>query len=715
MANARASASRRGFGPILLLLVAMLAPARAASGFSYDEHRRVSNWAFALAVSCVADPECAPGSARGASEPGGSIGGLDEEELGLLGSFLVCEPGFDSPTSAGRKVPCSLLDRREPDRPRPRFKARSFGDLVALIDRAGTAHHPFLAQIGEFPRAGAGTANAEQGADGAPGGTRNLGDPVREVHWPSVDVLSTSALLSKKVDAMHSNVNHFQGDAITAFRRKHADTTALAAAGSISLVEAVVRTAAALHYLQDLHAPGHVVTARSDMQGIAANALHDRVNAAGIPFCLEAPAGGEDSFADRFDQDLGALRRQLARELPNWTEPYGTVNCDRDKLEGDVACPPMPGGSSAAASGPGSGTADADREAAKVCLSGVRHLDNRLAWAAAVGGKTKKLVAQRAGAVADDACALAKLPDQLGELEALFEDRSEAACLVFFGDGDLGRGRGQLAYLTLLSARAVLDVLLSFRDGVAVNRIRTFEWLPLWRDRPGAPELGPMEAYLNYGAFRFAAGSGGSPDPPASDTSDTSDTSPVRHDDPSLRPGEMVIVSIRGQTLMGGGEKDLRPQYRVEFPVRYFRPRTAVVIRREDIETEVAPRQGLQHVGGPFVVGGISYLSGDGYEAYGALLRGGAYWRRLNGQVSVEAGARSFDLAGGSSTRPMTGVQVEWGFNIFTLSLGLSSDHRPTAARRLERDNAIDFGLSFYVPTRRFAKMLCKKLGCGRT
>ncbi len=655
--------------PVLVAALGYLMWGTAAFGFSYDEHRRISNWALALAIACVEDESCNPGPPKPLTEAQRegqrkrleSLQDVWPGQLELLRSFLYCEADEGERMSPTAKIPCSMLDERDPRIDRPRFSARTFGDFVALVDKVGTAHFPYLPRIGEFE-------------DGA----RQLlraGDAAVEIDWPRVDLLATRTSLSKRVDAMHSNVHHFQGDAVTAFRHKHADTTALAASGDLSLIEAMVRTAAALHYLQDLHAPGHVVTARSDMHDIASNALHDRANALGVEFCR----GGED--LNLWREHMTGLTSVLAARVPDWLPPY-----DADCADGGASVGESPGTD------------------ALVCLSAVRNLDNRMENVERFLDKPKKqskerrrLGKLRAATLAADRASLEALPGQLPLLGAEPGGDNGSSCHLFRGDSDLIHGDAQLAYLTLVSSRAILDTLVSYRYGSdPVNSLQTFSWLPLSKTDPDATTIAPAEVHLNYGSFRFGGPEDGN----------------RRKDDPTLRATELLIASYRGQALTGDGEQDVRPEYRLELPIRFSRPRTAVAIRRDDFQTEAARKKGLQFVGTPFVVGGYSFTTGDGYEAHGLLLRGGVYWRRLSGQLSVEVGGRYFDLRQGSGVRPFAGAQVEWGYSLFALSLGLSRDYRLGGDLDLEPANSIGFGISFYVPRRRVAKML--GLGKGR-
>lgn len=110
--------------------------------------------------------------------------------------------------------------------------------------------------------------------------------------------------------AAHNNEAHFQSQALTSFWFFHAAAVKVAAGGdddscardgtgrggscsTRSLHVALAINSYADHLLQDLFAPGHVITPRNTMHDIIAIAMHDRFNAMGAIFHL-SPDGWKD-------------------------------------------------------------------------------------------------------------------------------------------------------------------------------------------------------------------------------------------------------------------------------------------------------------------------------------------------------------------------------------------------------------------------------------
>lgn len=94
------------------------------------------------------------------------------------------------------------------------------------------------------------------------------------------------------LQATHNNHAHFQQDLIVSLRLYHATAIGLAQSEE-NLYGALIVNAIADHYLQDLFAPGHLVTARDSLTDLPATAQHDLANRMGAIFRPDARDLGE--------------------------------------------------------------------------------------------------------------------------------------------------------------------------------------------------------------------------------------------------------------------------------------------------------------------------------------------------------------------------------------------------------------------------------------
>lgn len=212
---------------IVVALLLTLAP-DALHAFSYAEHCRVSNAAFAAAI---------------ASHLSGQFESPDkaarQESLRQLQSAFT------------KDVRCAGLRKR----------SRSYGDLVARVDVASSPNDYFVGLSN--PR-----AFQELAADSIP--------------WSTIDRLSASTM--QRLSAMHANQDHFGDRALFAFTFWH--RAAIEAAANGRLHNAIILNAFADHYLEDLYAPGHVRTARRGLADAASMGLHNQFNRAGARYTV---------------------------------------------------------------------------------------------------------------------------------------------------------------------------------------------------------------------------------------------------------------------------------------------------------------------------------------------------------------------------------------------------------------------------------------------
>jgi len=87
--------------------------------------------------------------------------------------------------------------------------------------------------------------------------------------------------------ATNQNASHFQAAALAEHTRWHDFAVSAAGQPGGSLFGALVMNALADHYLQDVFAPGHIITPRENFPDSVAWAWHDRYNDIGLPVVVE--------------------------------------------------------------------------------------------------------------------------------------------------------------------------------------------------------------------------------------------------------------------------------------------------------------------------------------------------------------------------------------------------------------------------------------------
>lgn len=194
--------------------------------FGYDEHCRVSNRGFVMAVRHV------------------------ERAVGALG-----DP--------------ALRDR--------------YQDLLLRVGRAFSAE-PTLCAKGEFRNAstyGHLVSRVDEARSPEDFYGSNLDEMLTSDSIPWAHIRDFSNWITQ-LRAWHENGTHFQSDALDGFERHHDRALELAADGK--LLSALVQNAFADHYLEDQYAPGHIVTPRSTLHDVTSNSLHDQYNRIGLSF-----------------------------------------------------------------------------------------------------------------------------------------------------------------------------------------------------------------------------------------------------------------------------------------------------------------------------------------------------------------------------------------------------------------------------------------------
>lgn len=213
----------------LLWLLAMLCAAMPARGFESHEHRKMSQLAFELTNAYVTQP-----SKQGS--------GVSKEAQAALNAI--------DPADYGMIVRCV--------------------DYLLYPERLFTYSWP------------------AEGADLKPGSTINLPqlkDGSSKIAMPG----PLKALCDKEgtlwLQASHNNYAHFQQDLLVSLRLWHLLAIQLGKdPDEHNYVAALITNAVADHYLQDLFAPGHIVTPRDKLTDLPATATHDLANRMGTLF-----------------------------------------------------------------------------------------------------------------------------------------------------------------------------------------------------------------------------------------------------------------------------------------------------------------------------------------------------------------------------------------------------------------------------------------------
>ena len=227
----------------------LLAVPDVANAFSYNEHCRVSNHALSLAIRSAR-----PLFAKLAKENARPI----QARLEVIESL--------TPLTVQT---CNRASH-----------SQSFGDLVALVDAANSPADFFV---------GYWNADAFTQLDG------------NVIPWAVIHKLGDRKL--NWFRAMHQNEEHFADRALLAYGLWHKLAIAHAASGRANT--ALLIEAFAQHYLQDVHAPGHVRTPRRRLNDDLAYGMHNFYNRRGAPFSPILP-NAERVFAP-FEAEIARL------------------------------------------------------------------------------------------------------------------------------------------------------------------------------------------------------------------------------------------------------------------------------------------------------------------------------------------------------------------------------------------------------------------------
>ena len=236
--NSRRRIRLRG---VWLAAIALLLVFQSASAFESEEHRRIADAAFFLAVDWhgtkVSD-------------------GFNRTQEEIVCSMMAKE--YRPYTQVCRNL-SNVIQKNDVSVP---ITSRGlYGALAACVDQVESP----ASLVALLPENG------------------NSGIQQVIEYWNTVRVLCANNPLSAMIMA-RANSAHFQGAAIASFLLYH--QSAISHAGLGKLFESLVRNAAADHYLLDFHAGGHVVTDRTVLVDSMALGAHDRANRLGVPFLM---------------------------------------------------------------------------------------------------------------------------------------------------------------------------------------------------------------------------------------------------------------------------------------------------------------------------------------------------------------------------------------------------------------------------------------------
>lgn len=228
---------RRALALRMIVAWCLLCVGHAAQAFESDEHQRTSKLAYELTKDYLAQ------------------------------RIDAAAPGQKSTTvSMEARAALEALD------------ANDYGFVVQCVDYMLYPERVFT--YGWAP-----AARTDSDAD-APAG------PISMPGLPASGKVELPSALKKRCDkegttvwiqAAHNNYAHFQQDLFVSLRLWHLLAVQLGKAEK-NYVAALVTNAVADHYLQDLFAPGHIVTPRDKLTDLPATATHDLANQMGLVF-----------------------------------------------------------------------------------------------------------------------------------------------------------------------------------------------------------------------------------------------------------------------------------------------------------------------------------------------------------------------------------------------------------------------------------------------
>ena len=233
-----------------LLLLALCQP---ASAFESWEHKRLGDLAYHVAVSVYCKGKTADGCDKAPGRPG-------ESTLWFYDPYLSKAPAPDN----------------------KRFRAlhyTTYGDIVMCVDYFLTPEK--LIGGRETSLINEATLPPEQGVT-TPDQPEKLFPRTRtelDIAYGTRCDASWSNLEGMR--AGHVNHNHFQAELIVAQRHNHLLALAMRTVDD-NLFSALALNAVSDHYLQDIFAPGHIMTWRARLTDLAANAFHDKYNNLGL-------------------------------------------------------------------------------------------------------------------------------------------------------------------------------------------------------------------------------------------------------------------------------------------------------------------------------------------------------------------------------------------------------------------------------------------------
>lgn len=252
-----------------------------------------------------------------------------------LAKRLHCQ-GADAATRQARKPLCDQLDVMFQD---PLDEGRvlnpaafGYGTVARCVDFFLT---PEKLLAGQDDRLIFSTETARQRAAGGP----QVAVPTSPAEFLGLDLRRHCVDRWNNFSAnqaAHSNHTHFQAELVTSQHLYH--RLALDAARSGKPFGALFINALSDHYLQDFFAPGHIVTFRSHMSDIYANAVHDSLNHKGA-WMRFAPEDLQALLAGLRSEAAGVALSEAVRNYLAQVDGH-----DKTRDSGDCLrrCEPLP-------------------------------------------------------------------------------------------------------------------------------------------------------------------------------------------------------------------------------------------------------------------------------------------------------------------------------------------------------------------------------------
>ena len=244
-----------------------------------------------------------------------------------------------------------------------------------------------------------------------------------------------------------------------------------------------------------------------------------------------------------------------------------------------------------------------------------------------------------------------------GELNELRSDLKTSRVVKLEGDNTLARRGKEAAFLTLVVARSILDVLEA--KCAVCERKNNFE-VRNWTWPPVLP-----------GAVGNAIGDYDIQSRPGDDLSGF-----MRHSF-----GSVVVPSVSLDVFPRGNIQQIRPEVGLDLPLATVVPR---------VESWVKAITSLY---------GVSFAADQHNQIYGFHLLGLYPMKDIDSQVTLSYGV-NYLTAAKPWIRPQTAVGIETGFGLFFLHFGLGYDYFVDTAEHLHAGLILRSGVSLSIPLR---------------